>query len=193
MKLNTSREKLSQEVRRTAGNPIDLQWDLLCNETARRMHSAAGMPTAHASSTPTTGASLPNELMAFFQRYAHASLTSEPPAIAALYAPTFIVAGPKGSAAFANDENFLQWLGQLRVFNHEHGMQAMAPSRVQVHTLSPVHVLAQVAWSALFAKTGDRDIWFEIAYLLERAGESWKILSYVSAADQEEEMKKLGL
>ena len=39
----------------------------------------------------------------------------------------------------------------------------------------------------------DRQIGFEISYLLERAGDSWKILSYVSRSDQEDEMRKLGL
>ena len=48
-------------------------------------------------------------------------------------------------------------------------------------------------WSARFEKTGTRAIEFEIAYLLEGAGESWRLLGYVSARDQEEEMRALGL
>ncbi len=59
--------------------------------------------------------------------------------------------------------------------------------------LSPLHILAQVRWSARFEKTGDRAIEFEIAYLIERAGESWRVLGYISARDQEEEMRMLGL
>jgi hypothetical protein len=145
------------------------------------------------ASATVANASLNKELTAFFQRYGEESLTGEPPAIAANYAPSFIVAGPKGSAAFANDEKFLQWLGQLRTFNDQHGMQAMAPSRLQVTQLSPAHVLAQVTWSARFDKAGDRDIGFDIAYLMERAGDSWKVLGYVSAADQEDEMARLGI
>ena len=46
---------------------------------------------------------------------------------------------------------------------------------------------------ARFEKTGDRAIEFEIAYLLERAEESWRVMGHVSARDQEEEMKALGL
>ena len=138
-------------------------------------------------------ASLTNELTAFFQRYADDSLHGEPSAIAATYAPNFIVAGPNGSQSFANDEKFLQWLEQVRTFNRRHAMQSMEPSRVEVHQLSPMHALAKVTWAARFAQTGDRDIGFSISYLLERAGDSWKVLSYVSEADQEEEMRKLGL
>jgi len=34
---------------------------------------------------------------------------------------------------------------------------------------------------------------FEIAYLIERAGDSWRVLGYVSERDQEDEMRSLGL
>ena len=47
---------------------------------------------------------------AFFERYAEASLTGEPAVLARMYAPSFLVAGPKGSATFANDTRFLEWL-----------------------------------------------------------------------------------
>jgi hypothetical protein len=138
-------------------------------------------------------AELTSELTAFFRQYGEHSLHGEPAAIATSYAPTFLVGGPAGSAAFANDEKFLQWLGQLRTFNDQAGMTAMSPAGVRATALSPIHALAQVTWSARFARTGDREITFEIAYLVERAGDSWKVLGYVSEADQEAEMKKLGL
>lgn len=137
--------------------------------------------------------SLPNELMAFFQRYAEHSLHGQPTVLAALYAPTFVVAGPKGSQTFANDEKFLQWLQELRTFNTTQGMTSMTPVTASGSQLSPIHVLARVTWAARFAATGARDIVFHISYLLERAGDSWKVLGYFSEADQEEEMKKLGL
>ena len=152
-----------------------------------------GMTTPADALSDLSHASLTNELTAFFQRYAEDSLHGEPKAIAAAYAPSFFVAGPKGSQFFANDEKFLLWLDQLRSFNRQHAMQSMQPSRVEVHQLSPIHALARVTWATRFAKTGDRDIGFDISYLLERAGDSWKVLSYVSETDQEEEMKTLGL
>lgn len=129
----------------------------------------------------------------FFARYAALSMGDDDRALAALYAPSFLVAGPKGSATFANDGRFLEWLAQVRAFNRQHGLQAISPAAVRETSLSPLHVLAHVRWSARFGKTGDRTIEFEIAYLLERAEESWRVLGYVSARDQEEEMRALGL
>ena len=87
----------------------------------------------------------------FFARYAALSMGDDDRAMADLYAPSFFVAGPKGSAVFANDTRFLDWLAQVRAVE------------------------------------------FDIAYLLERAGESWRVLGCVSERDQEDEMRALGL
>lgn len=129
----------------------------------------------------------------FFSQYAALSMGDDDRALAAMYAPSFFVAGPQGSRTFPNDAQFIDWLAQVRTFNRQHGMRALSPAAVREMTLSPLHVLARVRWSARFEKTGDRAIEFEIAYLMERAGESWRLLGYVSESDQEEEMRALGL
>jgi hypothetical protein len=94
---------------------------------------------------------------------------------------------------FANDAKFVDWLAQVRAFNRQHGMCGLSPATVRETRLSPRHVLAQVRWSARFERTGARAIEFDIAYLLESAEDSWRLLGYVSARDQEEEMRALGL
>ncbi|HEU4689361.1 MAG TPA: hypothetical protein VFS23_13395 [Vicinamibacterales bacterium] len=132
-------------------------------------------------------------LQQFFTHYASLSMGDDDQALAAVYAPSFFVAGPTGSMTFANDAKFLDWLAQVRAFNRQHGMHAVSPAAVRQTVLSPLHILAQVRWSARFEKTGAREIEFEIAYLMERAGESWRVLGYVSARDQEQEMRALGL
>ena len=129
----------------------------------------------------------------FFSHYAVLSMGDDDRALAAVYAPSFFVAGPKGSMTFANDAQFLDWLAQVRAFNRRHGMRAISPAAVRETALSPLHILAQVRWSARFEKTGARAIEFEIAYLMERTAESWRILGYISARDQEEEMRALDL
>ena len=129
----------------------------------------------------------------FFTNYAATSMGDDGAALAALYAPSFFVAGPRGSMTFPNDARFLEWLAHMRAFNRQHGMHALSPAAVRETALSPVHVLAQVRWRVQFEKTGARAIEFEIAYLLERVAESWRVLGYVSERDQEEEMQALGL
>ena len=92
----------------------------------------------------------------FFARYAALSMGDDDRATAGVYAPSFFVAGPKGSMTFANDARFLDWLAHVRVFNRPHGMRALSPAAVRETVLSPLHVLAQVRRSARFGKTGDR-------------------------------------
>jgi hypothetical protein len=135
----------------------------------------------------------PISLHSFFERYAELSLGPQPKALAGLYAPTFIIGGPQGSQAFPNDEKFLEWLTQVAEFNRQHGMRALTVLSIGDQALSPIHTLATVKWGARFEKTGDRVFEFEISYLLEKAGDDWKILSYVSRSDQESEMKDAGL
>lgn len=129
----------------------------------------------------------------FFSRYAELSRAQQPEALAGLYAPTFIVGGPEGSQAFANDSHFLEWLGQVAAFNREHGMRNLAVLSIESLELSPVHTLATVKWGARFDKTADRTIEFAISYLLERSNGDWRILSYISQTDQNAEMEKEGL
>jgi hypothetical protein len=130
----------------------------------------------------------------FFRDYAAASSSSEPERITGFYAESFIAAGPRGSATFKNDSRFIEWLSQLQDFNQRTGMIAMeAVSVYPSLSLSESHQLVSVEWGARFKKTGDRLITFRIAYLLEKVGESWKILANVSEKDQEQEMSKLGL
>ena len=129
----------------------------------------------------------------FFSRYAELSLGPHPEALSGLYAPTFIVGGPEGSQAFANDDRFLEWLRQVAVFNRQHGMRSLMVVSVDGMELSPLHMLATVTWGARFDKTGDRVIAFAISYLLEKSDSDWRILSYISRADQNAEMAKEGL
>ena len=132
-------------------------------------------------------------LRQFFDRYAAVSIGPRPEDLASLYAPTFIVAGPRGSQAFTNDSRFLDWLRTVAEFNREHGMCSLGVVTSREVTLSPLRALATITWGAQFEKTGDRVIEFEISYLMEKARDTWKILSYVSQSDQEEEMKRESL
>ena len=132
-------------------------------------------------------------LEGYFEGYASASLAGEPKRIAAYYAPTFIVGGPRGSAAFPNDDKFIEWLTGVAAFNQQVGMTAMQVNGVHAQALNEVHTVATVTWGARFRKTGDQVIEFKITYTLEGKGDDQKILSYISHTDQEDEMRRLGL
>jgi hypothetical protein len=133
-------------------------------------------------------------LLALFRDYGSAALGADAGRIAAFYADSFIAAGPRGSAVFANDDKFLSWLGQLHELNVKTRMTSMEVVSIdRQRPLSERHELANVEWGARFEKTGAQRITFRISYLVEKVGEGWKILAYVAEKDQEEELRRLGL
>jgi hypothetical protein len=132
-------------------------------------------------------------LTRFFADYAARSHSDEPERLADMYAETFIVGGPRGTQAFTNDSRFREWLRHVRSANQQHGLRAVEVVALREVSLSARHTLATVTWSARFVKTGERRIDFEISYLLEQTEASWKILSYISQRDEEEEQQRLGL
>jgi len=129
----------------------------------------------------------------FFNQYAELSTRPHTEELATLYAPTFFVGGPEGSHAFTNDARFIEWVRQVADFNRHHGMRDLEVVSMRDAALSPLHTLATVTWGTRFEKTGDRLIEFEISYLLERAEDGWRILSYIARTDQNAEMAQAGL
>jgi hypothetical protein len=137
--------------------------------------------------------SIDAELREFFERYANASRARDPEPLASMYAPAFLVAGPRGSATFTNDARFREWLSGVAAAQQARGMRSLAVADLEVRALSPIHLLAEVTWDARFEQTSDRPITFRIAYLVERGAEGMRVLAYVSELDEDEELKRLGL
>jgi hypothetical protein len=134
-----------------------------------------------------------NSLKAFFDRYAQASNVFDPATVASFYAESFIVAGPKGNAAFKNDEGFLQWLRQLGDFNQQVGMKEMTIINYMQSAISADYMMIRIKWGAQFHKTKDELFTFEISYFVYQTGNSPKIIMYISHEDQEDLMKANGL
>ena len=130
----------------------------------------------------------------FFRDSAATSREPSAERIADFYAAGFIAGTPRGSAVFKNDAAFLDWLRNLHQFNENRGLVSVeVVSVAEPASLSPRHVLVSVEWGMRFRKTGDRLITFRIAYLMEAAGDSWKILTYISENDESEVIRELGL
>jgi hypothetical protein len=132
-------------------------------------------------------------LREFFRGYSLASLGPEPERLADLYDASFLAAGPKGGAAFKNDESFLAWLRQVNAGNRQSGMTAMEVDEVVETPLSDAYSIATVTWAATFRKTGDEPIRFRISYILRQTDDTLKVAAYISHEDEEEAKKAHGL
>ena len=129
----------------------------------------------------------------FFEGYAVASMGGETQAVANHYAPTFIVSGRDGSAAFQNNEELLDWLNSVVERNRDVGMQSLEVASLRDTPVGDHHALVTVQWATTFEKTGDERIRFEISYLLRLTEDGPLILAYVSHEDEQELMKGKGL
>ena len=133
------------------------------------------------------------KLRDFFQRYALVSLGPEPEKLADLYDTSFLAAGPKGGAAFKNDEAFLAWLREVHAFNMKSGMTSMEVGGVEETPVGGGYTLVTVEWAATFRQTHDAPIRFRISYLLRQSEEGLKVAAYISHEDQEDVMRARGL
>src|SRR5262245_25294459 len=129
----------------------------------------------------------------FFRRYARISLGPEPEKLADLYDVSFLVAGPKGGAAFNNNESFLAWLQAVRAFNVRSGMTSMAVGEVTETRIGAGYTLVTVEWAATFRRIDDTSIRFSISYLLRESEAGLKVAGYISHEDQEDVMRANGL
>jgi hypothetical protein len=130
-------------------------------------------------------------LEAFFRDYAAASMSPDAASLAPFYAGSFIAAGPAGSAAFQNDERFIEWLRGVHDFNANAGMQTLDVVSVHESRISDQYTLATVEWSAGFRSLHD-PARFRISYLLQLTDRP-QVLAYIAHEDQETVMRELGL
>ena len=133
------------------------------------------------------------KLSDFFRQYALVSLGPEPEKLADFYDTSFLAAGPKGGAAFKNDESFLAWLREVHTFNVRSGMTSMTVGTVAETPVSAEYSLVTVEWATTFQQTGDSPVRCSISYLLRECGDSWKVAAYISHDDQEDAMRRHGL
>jgi hypothetical protein len=133
------------------------------------------------------------KLRDFFQQYALVSLGPEPEKLADMYDTSFLAAGPKGGAAFKNDEAFLSWLREVHAFNARSGMTSMVVGGVEETPVGGGYTLVTVEWAATFRQTHDAPIRFRISYLLRQSEEGLKVAAYISHEDQEDVMRARGL
>ncbi|WP_157977259.1 hypothetical protein [Taibaiella helva] len=89
-------------------------------------------------------------LKEFFESYGVISCSGDLKPLAGFYADSFMVAGPEGSAAFRNDESFVQWLEQLRQANERSGLKSMRIVAFNEFPISRQYKGAAVTWGAQF-------------------------------------------
>lgn len=102
------------------------------------------------------------------------------------YADAFVAASPAGVIAGQNDDRLTQIMGQGYARYRAIGTRGMQLRSVNVSPIDAGHCLAQVAWTATYARTAapDLPIDFDVHYLVQTCGLEPKIFGWISGDEQ---------
>lgn len=128
----------------------------------------------------------------YFKEYEHNFDKLNVRAIADNYADTFLSAGPKGVIA-NNKKEFIEKASQAAEFYREVGQKS---ARIISKTVIPVsneYCMVTVHWGAKFEKTGEKEIEFDVSYLLQELNDKIQVILFIAHEDEEKTMKELGL
>ena len=115
------------------------------------------------------------------------------PAVAALYADSFIAASPSGLFAGKNDEEFKKVTVQGFKHYRETGVQQMMVSDLHVSVIDELHGLARVEWSATYkVKGAEKIIAFTNVYLVRLEGAAAKVFGWITG-DEEALLRQHGI
>jgi hypothetical protein len=132
-----------------------------------------------------------------YERLVNESLgggTADMDEVASLYASEFIGASPAGVRTGKNDDQFKKVLAQGYAHYRAIGTKEMRIRDVRISSIDEDHCLAQVAWTATYAREHEPDkaIEFDVHYLVQQLREEPKVFGWVSG-DEQELLKKEGI
>jgi hypothetical protein len=115
-------------------------------------------------------------------------------AAASVYASAFIAASPAGIDAGKNDEHLKQIMQQGYAYYRAIGTKEMRIRNVRISPIDEHHCVADVAWTAVYARKGQPDlpIDFDVHYLVQQLHGSPKIFGWISG-DEQALLKKHGI
>jgi hypothetical protein len=115
------------------------------------------------------------------------------PAVAALYADSFIAASPSGLFTGKNDEELKKVTVQGFKHYRETGVQQMVVRDLHLSVIDALHGLARVEWSATYQVKGqEKIIAFTNVYLVRLEGATARVFGWITG-DEEALLRQHGI
>ena len=102
----------------------------------------------------------------------------------------FVSAGPRGEIAL-DKEQFLAMAEKTTAFYRQVGMTGVRLTDAKETPITAEYTSVKTHWAATFRKTGDKQVEFDITYILHK-GEKPKVVMFITHQDEEATMKELG-
>lgn len=115
-------------------------------------------------------------------------------AVASLYATDFIAASPAGVQSGKNDARLKDVMAQGYARYRAIGTKEMRIRRIDISPIDEFHAIADVAWTARYARTAQPDVMidFDVHYLVQALGAEAKVFGWVSG-DEEALLQEHGI
>lgn len=127
----------------------------------------------------------------FFTEYGAAF--DKPEVTRKFYGDSSITSAPEGVFCLKGDEEFEHTLKEVSDYQKKTGMKSLTPSNFRTTTIDDRHLWTRLTWNAIFEKTGDKPVQFDISYLLRKTDGSFQIVAYVAHDSETEMRKELGI
>jgi hypothetical protein len=133
-----------------------------------------------------------DKVEAYFTEYERDFQKLDIKAIAEHYAENFLSAGPKGVIA-NNKKEFIEKADQFAQYYRDAGQKSARLISKTVIPISNEYCLVTVHWGAKFEKLGNKEVEFDVSYLLQELNGELQVILFISHEDEEKTMKELGL
>ncbi|MGE3975502.1 MAG: hypothetical protein AB7F59_13335 [Bdellovibrionales bacterium] len=130
-------------------------------------------------------------LTEFFESYGKAFDDGEK--LSKFYGDCALAAAPNFTGCLKGREEIHVALNSVAESQRSTGMLSLSPQKIEVTKIDDLHSWAKVQWSARFRKTGNKQILFDISYLVRENNNSPQILVYVSHQDEQVMRRELGI
>lgn len=107
-------------------------------------------------------------------------------------ADTFISAGPRGAIS-QNKAEYEAKGEEVAKFYRRAGRNSAKIVSKRVMPISECYSMVVIRWGLTFEKTGEKQIEFDVTYIVQLTGVDPKIVLLISHEDEELAMKKMGI
>ncbi len=132
------------------------------------------------------------KLQRFFTEFERAIGENDFEKLGALYADSFISAGPSGSAIRTRTDLLAQ-ARNASTFYEGVGQTSLKILSMQQTSITGCYSLIKVSWGATFRATGDRIVEFEDSYVVQAIEGTPKIIALIAHQDERAVLKRLGV
>lgn len=127
----------------------------------------------------------------FFDEYG--ASFKDPEKIASAYGEFTLAVDPNFVGGLKGEREIQKTMNEIAKYQIKTGMRSMSVTALEIGEVAAPHYIAKVTWGAMFEKTGNRLITFDVTYILREQEEKFQILTSISHQEEQKVRQSLGI